>query len=136
MQLVFGVTASTSARSGWRLSSLFSLHSKRGTSATHQRCFERIGRRSKIALYIPRNGLRVFWWASLPVVFACEKGLIGQKMSECHSGYRAFSRKVLETLPLIANSDDFPFDNQMLVQCHMWGFRIAEISCPTKYFPE
>jgi glycosyltransferase involved in cell wall biosynthesis len=62
--------------------------------------------------------------------------LIGQKMSEFHSGYRAFSRKVLQTLPLLANSDDFLFDNQMLVQCHWWGFRIAEISCPTKYFPE
>jgi glycosyltransferase involved in cell wall biosynthesis len=62
--------------------------------------------------------------------------LIGQKLSEYHSGYRAFSRKVLETLPLLANSDDFLFDNQMLVQCHWWGFRIAELSCPTKYFPE
>lgn len=62
--------------------------------------------------------------------------LIGQKLSEYHSGYRAFSRRVLETLPLLANSDDFLFDNQMLVQCHWWGFRIAEISCPTKYFPE
>jgi glycosyltransferase involved in cell wall biosynthesis len=62
--------------------------------------------------------------------------LIGQKLSEYHSGYRAFSRKVLETLPLLANSDDFLFDNQMLVQCHWWGFRIAEISCPTKYFAE
>jgi glycosyltransferase involved in cell wall biosynthesis len=62
--------------------------------------------------------------------------MIGQKLSEYHSGYRAFSRRVLETLPLLANSDDFLFDNQMLVQCHWWGFRIAEISCPTKYFPE
>jgi glycosyltransferase involved in cell wall biosynthesis len=62
--------------------------------------------------------------------------LIGQKLSEYHSGYRAFSRKVLETLPLLANSDDFLFDNQMLVQCHWWGFRIAEVSCPTKYFAE
>jgi glycosyltransferase involved in cell wall biosynthesis len=62
--------------------------------------------------------------------------LTGQKLSEYHSGYRAFSRKVLETLPLLANSDDFLFDNQMLVQCHWWGFRIAEISCPTKYFEE
>jgi glycosyltransferase involved in cell wall biosynthesis len=62
--------------------------------------------------------------------------LIGQKLSEYHSGYRAFSRRVLETLPLLANSDDFLFDNQMLVQCHWWGFRIAEISCPTKYFAE
>jgi len=62
--------------------------------------------------------------------------LIGQKLSEYHTGYRAFSRKVLETLPLLANSDDFLFDNQMLVQCHVWGFRIAEVSCPTRYFPE
>jgi glycosyltransferase involved in cell wall biosynthesis len=62
--------------------------------------------------------------------------LTGQKLSEYHTGYRAFSRRVLETLPLAANSDDFIFDNQMLVQCHQWGFRIAEISCPTKYFAE
>lgn len=62
--------------------------------------------------------------------------LTGQKLSEYHTGYRAFSRKVLQTLPLAANSDDFVFDNQMLVQTHHWGFRIAEISCPTKYFPE
>ena len=62
--------------------------------------------------------------------------LTGQKLSEYHTGYRAFSRRVLETLPLASNSDDFVFDNQMLVQCHQWGFRIAEISCPTKYFPE
>ncbi len=62
--------------------------------------------------------------------------LIGQKLSEYHSGYRAFSRRVLETLPLLANSDDFLFDNQMLVQCHHWGFRIAEISCPTHYFAD
>lgn len=62
--------------------------------------------------------------------------LIGQKLSEYHTGYRAFSRAVLETLPLAANSDDFIFDNQMLVQCHDWGFRIAEVSCPTKYFAE
>jgi glycosyltransferase involved in cell wall biosynthesis len=62
--------------------------------------------------------------------------MIGQKLSEYHSGFRAFSRTVLESLPLLANSDDFLFDNQMLVQCHWWGFRIAEISCPTRYFPE
>ena len=62
--------------------------------------------------------------------------LIGQKLSEYHTGYRAFSRRVLETLPLLANSDDFLFDNQMLVQCHAWGYAIAEVSCPTKYFAE
>ena len=62
--------------------------------------------------------------------------LVGAKLSEYHTGYRAFSRRVLETLPLAANSDDFVFDNQMLVQAHAVGARIGEISCPTKYFPE
>jgi glycosyltransferase involved in cell wall biosynthesis len=62
--------------------------------------------------------------------------LVGQKLSEYHSGYRAWSRRVLETLPLLRCSDDFVFDNQMLVQAIDAGFRIGEISCPTKYFPE
>ena len=67
---------------------------------------------------------------------ALENLLAGSKLSEFHTGYRAFSRDVLETLPLAANSDDFVFDNQMLVQAHAFGWRIGEISCPTKYFPE
>lgn len=62
--------------------------------------------------------------------------LLGCKLSEYHSGYRAFSRKVLETLPLLGNSDDFVFDNQMLTQVVAFGFDVGEISCPTKYFPE
>jgi hypothetical protein len=62
--------------------------------------------------------------------------LIGQKLSEYHTGYRAWSRKVLETLPLLRCSDDFVFDNQMLTQAHAFGFRIGEISCPTRYFEE
>lgn len=62
--------------------------------------------------------------------------MLGVKLSEYHTGYRAFSRRVLETLPLEENSDDFVFDNQMLAQCVRFGFRIGEISCPTKYFPE
>ena len=62
--------------------------------------------------------------------------LIGAKLSEFHTGYRAFSRHALATLPLRANSDDFVFDNQMLVQAVAAGLRIGEISCPTKYFPE
>lgn len=61
---------------------------------------------------------------------------LGLKLSEYHTGYRAFSRKTLEALPLLANSDDFVFDNQMIAQCRAWNFDIAEISCPTKYFPE
>jgi glycosyltransferase involved in cell wall biosynthesis len=62
--------------------------------------------------------------------------LVGTKLSEFHTGYRAFSRRTLETLPLLANSDDFVFDNQVLVQALAAGLRIGEISCPTKYFPE
>lgn len=58
---------------------------------------------------------------------------MGQKLSEYHSGYRAFSREALEKLPLAANSDDFIFDNQMLAQAAFAGFRIGEISCPTHY---
>jgi glycosyltransferase involved in cell wall biosynthesis len=61
---------------------------------------------------------------------------LGAKLSEYHTGYRAFTRQVLETLPLAENSDDFVFDNQMLAQAVYFGFRIGEISCPTKYFPE
>lgn len=67
---------------------------------------------------------------------AIENLLLGQKLSEYHSGYRAFSREVLETLPLNSNSDDFVFDNQMLAQTAYFNFRFGEISCPTKYFPE
>lgn len=62
--------------------------------------------------------------------------LMGQKLSEYHTGYRAFSREVLETLPLEKNSNDFIFDNQMLCETIRAGFRIGEISCPTRYFPE
>lgn len=65
-----------------------------------------------------------------------ENILLGVKLSEYHTGYRAFSRKVLETLPLEENSDDFVFDNQMLAQAVHFGFRVGEISCPTKYFEE
>ena len=62
--------------------------------------------------------------------------LMGQKLSEYHTGYRAFSRKVLETLPLASFSDDFVFDNQMLCSAVCHNFTVGEISCPTRYFPE
>jgi len=62
--------------------------------------------------------------------------LFGSKLSEFHTGYRAFTRDVLRDLPLNANSDDFIFDNQMLAQIIAKGFNVGEISCPTKYFPE
>jgi len=62
--------------------------------------------------------------------------LLGAKLSEYHTGYRAFSRAVLTTVPLLENSDDFVFDNEMLTQCVFFGFRVGEVSCPTKYFAE
>ncbi len=65
-----------------------------------------------------------------------ENVMVGAKLSEYHTGYRAFSRDLLERLPLDANSDDFVFDNQMLVQILWYGYDIAEVTCPTKYFPE
>ena len=65
-----------------------------------------------------------------------ENILLGAKLSEYHTGYRAFSRAILEKLDLAGNSDDFVFDNQMLAQIMWHGFTIAEVSCPTKYFPE
>ncbi len=67
---------------------------------------------------------------------AVQNLLLGQKLSEYHTGYRAWSRHVLEALPLLNNSDDFVFDNEMLAQAIYSGFRVGEISCPTKYFPE
>ena len=62
--------------------------------------------------------------------------LINQKLSEYHTGYRAFSKAVLERINYKANSDDFVFDNQMISQIFYAGFDIAEVTCPTKYFPE
>jgi glycosyltransferase involved in cell wall biosynthesis len=67
---------------------------------------------------------------------AVENLLLGYKLAEYHTGYRAFTRRVLETLPLQENSDDFVFDNQMLAQALFFGFNIGEISCPTRYFAE
>jgi glycosyltransferase involved in cell wall biosynthesis len=65
-----------------------------------------------------------------------ENVLLGAKLSEYHTGYRAFSREILEKLDLSSNSDDFVFDNQMLAQILWHGYTIGEVSCPTKYFPE
>jgi hypothetical protein len=65
-----------------------------------------------------------------------ENILMGAKLSEYHTGYRAFSRKLLLDLPLENNSDDFVFDNQMLAQILWFGYTIAEVSCPTKYMAD
>jgi hypothetical protein len=62
--------------------------------------------------------------------------LLGSKLSEFHTGYRAFSRQLLLSLPLEENSDGFLFDNQMLTQAIYFGYSVGEISCPARYFPE
>jgi hypothetical protein len=67
---------------------------------------------------------------------AAENLALGAKLSEYHTGYRAFSRELLQRLSLAGNSDDFVFDNQMLAQIIWHGFTIGEVSCPTKYFAE
>lgn len=82
------------------------------------------------------GGMPVYKYISNRFLTAFQNLLMNAKLSEYHTGYRAFSRKVLETLPLLENSDDFVFDNEMLAQALYFGFRIGEISCPTKYFPE
>jgi hypothetical protein len=70
------------------------------------------------------------------ILTATENLLLGYKLAEYHTGYRAFSRRLLEALPLDANSDDFVFDNQMLAQTVWYGFHIGELSCPARYFAE
>ncbi len=82
------------------------------------------------------GGMPLYKYISNRMLTFIENLLIGQKLSEYHTGYRAFSRRVLETIDFTANSDDFVFDNQMLVQCHIAGFKIGEVSVPTKYFDE
>lgn len=78
------------------------------------------------------------WWKYVSNRFLTlmENLLLGAKLSEYHSGYRAFARSLLEHLPLEENSDDFLFDNQVLAQIIGLGYPIGEISCPTRYFPE
>jgi glycosyltransferase involved in cell wall biosynthesis len=83
-----------------------------------------------------KGGMPYYKYIANRFLTALQNFLLGSKLSEFHTGYRAFSRKVLETLPLMENSDDFVFDNQMLAQSLYFGFLIGEISCPTKYFPE
>src|SRR5215469_14725893 len=83
-----------------------------------------------------RGGMPIYKYVANRFLTAFENLFLRVKLSEYHTGYRAFSRKVLTELPLLENSDDFVFDNQMLAQCVHFGFRIGEISCPTKYFGE
>jgi glycosyltransferase involved in cell wall biosynthesis len=83
-----------------------------------------------------RGGMPFYKYIFNRLLTAFENLFLRIKVSEYHTGYRAFSREVLTTLPLLENSDDFVFDNQMLAQCAFFGFKIGEVSCPTKYFPE
>lgn len=83
-----------------------------------------------------RGGMPLYKYVSNRFLTLVQNILISQKLSEYHTGYRAYSREVLEAVPFQKNSDDFVFDNEMLVQIHAYGFRIGEVSCPTAYFPE
>jgi glycosyltransferase involved in cell wall biosynthesis len=83
-----------------------------------------------------RGGMPRYKYIANRFLTAFENLLLGAKLSEYHTGFRGFSREVLETLPLAENSDDFVFDNEMIVQMIYFGLRIGEISCPTKYFDE
>jgi glycosyltransferase involved in cell wall biosynthesis len=83
-----------------------------------------------------RGGMPLYKYVSNRLLTLFQNVMLGAKLSEYHSGYRAFSRKVLTSLPLLANSDDFVFDNEMLTQAVAFGFNVGEVSCPTKYFTE
>ena len=83
-----------------------------------------------------KGGMPLYKYIANRVLTGFQNIFLGVKLSEYHTGFRAFSRELLETLPLLENSDDFVFDNQMIAQAVMFGFRIGEISCPTLYFKD
>ncbi len=83
-----------------------------------------------------QGGMPLYKYVANRFLTLFQNVLMGYKLSEYHTGYRAFSRKVLESLPLEENDDDFVFDNEMLAQIIFFGFRIGEVSCPTRYFAE
>lgn len=83
-----------------------------------------------------KGGMPLYKYISNRILTFVENILLGYKLSEYHTGYRAFSREVLEMLPIQNNSNDFVFDNEMLAQAIYFGYRIGEITCPTKYFTD
>jgi glycosyltransferase involved in cell wall biosynthesis len=83
-----------------------------------------------------KGGMPLYKYISNRFLTACQNLLLGSKLSEFHTGYRAFRKEVLTNLPLEGNSDDFVFDNEMLAQIIFFGYRIGEVSCPTSYFEE
>ena len=86
--------------------------------------------------YALKGGMPIWKYVANRFLTSIGNILLGAKLSEYHTGYRAFSRQLLEQIPINMNSDDFVFDNQMLAQILWFGYTIAEVSCPTKYFPE
>ena len=86
--------------------------------------------------YALKGGMPIWKYVSNRSLTLVENLLLGEKLSEYHTGYRAYSRRLLEKVPWALNSDDFVFDNQMLAQIFWHGFTVAEVSCPTRYFPE
>jgi glycosyltransferase involved in cell wall biosynthesis len=83
-----------------------------------------------------KGGMPRYKYVANRLLTAFQNLLMGAKLSEYHSGYRAWSRRVLQSLPLLSCSDDFVFDNEMIAHAIWGGFQLGEISCPTKYFPE
>jgi glycosyltransferase involved in cell wall biosynthesis len=83
-----------------------------------------------------RGGMPLYKYVSNRFLTLSQNLLMNQKLSEYHTGYRAFSREILEKIDYESNSDDFVFDNQMIAQIFYAGYEIAEITCPTKYFDE
>jgi glycosyltransferase involved in cell wall biosynthesis len=86
--------------------------------------------------YARKGGMPIWKYVANRILTVIENLMVGAKLSEYHTGYRAFSRELLETLPLDRNSDDFVFDNQMIAQILWCGYKIGEVTCPTKYFTE
>ncbi len=86
--------------------------------------------------YALKGGMPLWKYVANRGLTLIENSLLGAKLSEYHTGYRAFSRHLLEKLPLDIHSDDFVFDNQMLAQILWYGYTVAEVSCPTKYFTD
>jgi len=86
--------------------------------------------------YALKGGMPLWKYVANRFLTFVENVLMGAKLSEYHTGYRGFSRELLTQIPFNCNSDDFVFDNQMLAQILWLGYAVAEVSCPTKYFPE
>jgi glycosyltransferase involved in cell wall biosynthesis len=82
------------------------------------------------------GGMPLYKYVSNRFLTTVENLVLGQRLSECHTGFRAYSRRLLETIPFLLNSDDFVFDTEVIAQAVAFGFRIAEIGVPTRYFAE